>query len=278
MTVLHHQQPRLVPPPIPEPQHSRSSSHEWMSRTKSFASRASTRGSFSVRRKLNAYNGSRRPQIGAPTDFRHVENSLPRGTFRFRPLELSIYMPDNRLSPLSLRQFGIEGDEEPILSYPQPVALSHSRSESALSNFSIPRKPLSSHPSCYGRIERPSIDTRSSSTNSAWISEPLAPRPGVPKSPSTQELMAALQEELPQTPPKARLRSFSEAPRMIARESAQLDRVKLVLQEKMELERRLKDLDNIIEERRSVYMSSRANSIYTVSEGQSSRSSYCFSI
>ena len=266
MTILHHQ-PSLVPPPIPEPQHDRFSSHEWMARTKSFASRASTRGSFSVRRKLNAYNGPRRPQISAPTNFRHVENALPRGTLRFRPLELSIYMPDKRLSPLSLPQFGIEDDEEPILSCPQPAALTHSRSESALSNFSIPRKPLGSHPSCYGRIERPSIDTKASSTTSAWPSEPLAPRPGVPKSPSTQELMAALQQELPQAPPKARLRSFSEAPRIISRDSAQLDRVKLVLQEKMELERRLKDLDNIIEERRSVYLSSRANSIYTVSEG-----------
>src|SRR5436309_14492440 len=101
MTILHHQ-PTLIPPPIPETQHSRSSSYEWMSRTRSFASRASTRGSFSVRRKLNAYNEPRRPQIGAPTDFRHVENALPRGTFRFRPLELIIYMPKHRLSPLSL--------------------------------------------------------------------------------------------------------------------------------------------------------------------------------
>jgi hypothetical protein len=79
--------------------------------------------------------------------------------------------------------------------------------------------------------------------------------------------MAALEQELPQAPPTARLRSFSEAPQLISRDSAQFGRVKLVLQEKIELERRLKDLDNIIEERRSMYMSSRANSIYTVTEG-----------
>jgi hypothetical protein len=266
MTILHHQ-PRLVPPPVPEPQDSRSSSHEWMSRTKTFASRASVRGSFSVRRKLNAYNGSRRPHIGAPTDFRHVQNALPRRADRFRPLELSIYMPDNQLSPL-LPHFGAVDDEaDSILSYPAP-ALVHSRSESALSNFSIPRKPLNAHKSVHGRLEGLSVHTTSSSSGSEQAAQPLQSRLGLPESPSAQELMAALQEELPQSPPKARLRSNTEPPRIINRESAQVDRVKMVLQEKLELEKRLQDLDSIIEERRSVYMSSRANSIYAVSEGQ----------
>lgn len=74
-----------------------------MSRSKSFASRASSRGSFSVRRKLNAYNGPRRPrmEIGPPSDFRHLENAMPsRRNEGFRPLELSIYMPQNQLSPI----------------------------------------------------------------------------------------------------------------------------------------------------------------------------------
>lgn len=266
MTILHHQ-PRLVPPPIPEPQDSRSSSHEWMSRTKSFASRASIRGSFSVRRKLNAYNGPRRPHISAPTDFRHVENALTRRTDRFRPLELSIYMPDNQLSPL-LPHFGAADDEaDSVLSYPAPV-LVHARSESALSNFSIPRKPLNAHKSVHGRLEGLSIHTISSSSGSESLCHPLQPQPVLPESPSAQELMTALQEELPQSPPKARLRSNTAPPRIINRESAQVDRVKLVLQEKLELEKRLQDLENIIEKRRSVYLSSRANSIYAVSEGQ----------
>jgi len=80
--------------------------------------------------------------------------------------------------------------------------------------------------------------------------------------------MAALEAELPQAVPRARLRSNTEPPRIINRESAQVDRVKLVLQEKLELEKRLQDLDSILEERRSVYLNSRANSIYAVSEGQ----------
>ena len=261
MTILHHQ-PRLIPPPIPEPQHSRSSSYEWISRTKSFASRASSRGSFSVRRKLNAYNGPRRPHIGAPTDFRHVQNALPRRTDRFRPLELSIYMPDNQLSPLLPHFGGADDDADSILSYPAP-ALLHSRSESALSNFSIPRKPLNVHKSVHGRLEGLSLHT-----SSALASHPVQPRRSLPESPSEQELMAALEAELPQAVPRARLRSNTEPPRIINRESAQVDRVKLVLQEKLELEKRLQDLDSILEERRSVYLNSRANSIYAVSEGQ----------
>jgi hypothetical protein len=266
MTILHHQ-PRLIPPPIPEPQHNRSSSHEWMSRTKSFASRASSRGSFSVRRKLNAYNGPRRPHIGAPTDFRHVQNALPRRTDRFRPLELSIYMPDNQLSPLLPHFGGVDDDADSLLSYPAPARI-HSRSESALSNFSIPRKPLNAHKSVHGRLEGLSLHTAPSSMASALASHPVQPRRSLPESPSEQELMAALQEELPQAIPRARLRSNTEPPRIINRESAQVDRVKLVLQEKLELEKRLQDLDSIIEERRSVYLSSRANSIYALSEGQ----------
>jgi len=265
MTILHHQ-PRLIPPPIPEAQHSRSSSHEWMSRTKSFASRASSRGSFSVRRKLNAYNGPRRPHIGAPTDFRHVQNALARRTDRFRPLELSIYMPDNQLSPLLPHFGGVDDEADSILSYPAP-ALVHSRSESALSNFSIPRKPLGVHKSVHGRLEGLSIHTTSSPFASALASHPVHPRTSLPESPSEQELMAALQDELPQVLPRARLRSNTEPSRIINRESAQVDRVKLVLQEKLELEKRLRDLDSILEERRSVYLSSRANSIYAVSKG-----------
>lgn len=265
MTILHHQ-PRLVPPPIPEPQDSRSLSHEWITRTKSFASRASIRGSFSVRRKLNAYNGPRRPHISAPTDFRHVENALPRRIDRFRPLELSIYMPDNQLSPLLPHFCDMHDEENSILSYPEP-ALVHTRSDSALSNFSIPRKPLNAHKSVHSRVEGLSIHTTLSS-GSELASQPLQPPPSLPESPSAMELMAALQDELPQSLPKARLRSNTEPPRIINRESAQVDRVKLVLQEKLELEKRLQDLDNMIEERRSIYLSSRTTSVHTVSEGQ----------
>jgi hypothetical protein len=176
-------------------------------------------------------------------------------------------MPDNQLSPLLPHFGGADDEADSVLSYPAP-ALVHSRSESALSSFSIPRKPLNAHKSVHGRLEDLSVHTASSSNGSERFTQQIQPQQALPESPSEQELMAALQEELPQTPPKARLRSNTEPPRIINRDSAQVDRVKMVLQEKLELEKRLQDLDSIIEERRSVYLSSRANSIYAVSEGQ----------
>ena len=249
---IEHHQPRLVPPPIPEPEERPSTrGREWVDRSRSFASRASSRGSFSVRRKLNAYNGPRRTRqfaISGPTDFRHVENSMPRRREVFRPLELSIYMPENQLSPI-LPHFGsddlsFESNDLKDLPYP-PVALTHSRSESALS-FRIPRKPLRS----------------SSRASSEWTAQ-FKPRPD---SLSTQELLAALENELPKAPPPARLRAMTEPPA--------LERVKSALHEKFELERRLKDIDEKIEERRSIYMSSRPTSRATSSRPTSVSSVY----
>jgi hypothetical protein len=237
---IEHQQPRLIPPPIPEPQERPSTrSREWVARSKSFASRASSRGSFSVRRKLNTYNGPRRPRIGAPSDFRHVENSMPRRTERFRPLELSIYMPDNQLSPI-LPHFATDDLSFPTdvledLPYPQTAMTSHSRSDSALS-FRIPRKPV-----------------RSNSGSSEWTAH-FQPRPG---SLNAQELLAALEKELPKAPRPARLRAMTEPPAY--------ERVKSALHEKFELEQRLKAIDEVIEERRSIYLSSRPTSRATVS-------------
>jgi hypothetical protein len=233
---IEHHQPRLIPSPIPEPQERPSTrGREWATRTRSFASRASSRGSFSVRRKLNAYNGPRRPRIGAPSDFRHVENSIPRRTETFRPLELSIYMPENQLSPI-LPHFGaiddlsFPSDDLKDLPYP-PTALTHSRSESALS-FRIPRKPVRS----------------SSGTSSEWTAN-FRPRP---ESLSAQELLAALETQLPKAPPPARLRAMTEPPAY--------ERVKSALHEKFELEQRLRDIDVIIEERKSIYLNSRPTS------------------
>jgi hypothetical protein len=258
MTILHDQ-PRLVPPPTLEPHHRRSSSREWASRTRSVVSRASTRASFSVKRKLNAYNGSRRPQIGAPTDFRHVQNAILRETEKFRPLELSIYLPNGRLSPL-LPHFGDAEDEEPAL--PLPPVL-HTRSPSAMSNFSIPRKPLNSHRSV------PALGTDAREVSSSeWVTHPLRPRPSLPESLSTHELLAALEEEIPRSPPTARLRSNTEPPRFFRRDSEQFERVKSILQEKVELERRIRDIDSIIEERQSVYFSSRAPSVFSTSAAE----------
>jgi hypothetical protein len=194
---------------------------EWVDRTKSFASRASSRGSFSVRRTLNAYNGPRRPRISGPTEFRHVENALPRRTERFRPLELSIYAPQNQLSP--------------IISHFEPVDNTLAASiDSRPDSFQIARKPVRSSSRTSGASE--------------WTAH-YKPRP---ESLSTEQLLAALESDLPKAPAPARLRSMTEPPAY--------QRVKSALHEKYELEQRLKDIEETIEERKSIYLSSRPTS------------------
>jgi len=248
---IEHHQPRLIPPPIPESQERPSTrGREWVSRSKSFASRASSRGSFSVRRKINAYNGPRRPRIGAPSDFRHLDNAMPRRTEGFRPLELSIYMPQNRLSPLLLphcRPDDLSFPPDDMKELPRPPsAMTHTRSDSSLS-FRIARKPLRS-------------DSRASSE---WTAQ-FQPRPD---SLTANELLARLETDMPKPPPPARLRAMTEPPTY--------ERIKSALHEKFELEQKLKDIDEVIEERKSIYLSSRPTSratshprsIYSESQG-----------
>lgn len=259
---VEHSQPRLVKPPMFEPQ-GRRSARSVVARTRESASRAFRRGSFSVRRRLFAYSSSRggsssspssrRPRIGSPSDFRHVEQgAAPRTQQRFRPLELSIYM-ENRLSPL-LPHF--TGDEEPVST--------HSRSESALS-YQIPRKPV--------------------------FPSDFQPRP---RSMSTSELLETL-KGLPQIPQPARLRASSEAPvyervKSALHEQYELEqklkeveetiekrqsiypvyeRVKSALHERCELEQKLKDIEEAIVERQSIYMNSRPTSRATMGSRQS---------
>lgn len=205
-----------------------------------------------MRRRLNAYNGyqPRRPQISAPMDFRHVDHAPFAGRKQnFRPLELSIYMPENQLSPI-LNHFGT-GDDIPsdprnkqLPAFP-PAVMTHTRSESALSHR-IARKPLRSS-------SRASMDWNQNAR---------------PVSIEAQELMAALDIRLPQEPAPARLRSMT-AP-------AGYERVKSALHEKHELEQKLRDIDEAIEERKSIYMNSRptsratsrARSIYAETQGE----------
>lgn len=230
---IEHHQPRLIASPIaaPEPR-----GREWVARSKDFASRASSRGSFSVRRHLNAYNGyqPRRPQISAPMDFRHVDHPLSGRKPSFRPLELSIYMPENQLSPI-LTHFGTIDDlsfdprNKELPAFP-PSAMTHTRSESALSHHRIPRKPVRS----------------SSHVSMDWAHKPR------PESIEARELFAAMESQLPQAPAQARLRSMT-AP-------AGYERVKSAIQEKNELEQRLRDIEETIEERKSIYMNSRPTS------------------
>lgn len=106
---------------------------------------------FSRRKK------TRRPQISNPLNFQHVGSgavnfrtstqNLARSGTSFRPLELSIYEPTNRVSPLLPYFIG----PNPDLAIPQPARTRevfdddsttlHSRSHSSIS-FHIPRRPV----------------------------------------------------------------------------------------------------------------------------------------
>ncbi|OKL58003.1 hypothetical protein UA08_06689 [Talaromyces atroroseus] len=152
-----HSQPHLVPPmklvfygDLPSPggtiPQSRSSLSlpPWIHETKTMANRASQRASVLLaRRKTQS-----RPIIGAPTNFRRVDT--PRRRSSFRPLELSIYSPGNRLSDLP--EFSHFDLDSPVPPSPLPKALmspfnsaGHRRRESG--PFQLARKPVGSAPS-----------------------------------------------------------------------------------------------------------------------------------
>lgn len=115
-----YDQPQLVPQPRAEPNQQRpSTSHsvsqhvsQWVSASRDYATRASSRASVSTLTRPRPSHS--RPSISHPTEFRHFdgpegiqsmldEAPMPvRRRRSFRPLELSIYMPNGcgHLSPL----------------------------------------------------------------------------------------------------------------------------------------------------------------------------------
>lgn len=269
--LIQYDQPRLIPPHYvpqdperPSTQSSiRPSTREWMARGRDYAASTATRGSLSVRRRFqHGTHISRRPQISAPSNFIHLRSESQQSD-RFRALELSIYMGDSQLSPI-LSHFEVEASP----SYP-PAALLHTRSESALSNFTIPRKPVRNRKVSTGRLESPLPDLPvDAETTRDKRQELFLPRPA---SLSTQDLLAALQEQLPKPPPLARMRSKTSPVQMLHNpHSEQCIRVKSILQERQDLDDRLRDIETIIEERQSVYMGGSSMSVVsTAAQGQS---------
>ncbi|QKX58178.1 uncharacterized protein TRUGW13939_05299 [Talaromyces rugulosus] len=154
-----HSQPHLVPPmklvfydSLPSPglrPESKSSLPPWMHETKSLASKASRRASILVRRQT-----PKRPTISAPRDFRRTD--MPRGRVAsFRPLELSIYLPGNRLSDLpEFNSFDLGAPGQP--SPPEKALVSPFNSASHLRRqsgpFQLTRKPIGSAPSRRGSM------------------------------------------------------------------------------------------------------------------------------
>lgn len=191
-----YDQPRPNPPPRREPRHQRSASHsstltlttKLADRSRSLASRASSRGSVLLRGSVVG-GRPRRPTIGAPSDFRRVEGDFgQRRAEGFRPLELSIYHPFNRLSPLP--DFCSSADEEGPADedLPPPPLPAFVRTTSVMSlpssEHRIARKPISTpssdaawHPRTHQSFD--ALSTVSGLGND-WEVQSLRPRPSLP--------------------------------------------------------------------------------------------------
>jgi hypothetical protein len=134
---VSHNQPHLVPPmklvfydEMPKspgfPPRSANRVSHWVSQGKDFASRTSDRTSLTIKKKLS------KQSISVPVAVVRADD-VPLRRQHFRPLELSIYLPGNRLSDLP--EFGdVDFTDDGEIQIP-PKALLRSRSENMLQSF-----------------------------------------------------------------------------------------------------------------------------------------------
>ncbi len=250
-----YDQPKPLPPLKPDLDEERPCTRssfappQWLVEGRGLMSRASSRASFSGRRST-----TRRPTISTPSDFRRVH--IPTGRRQsFKPLELSIYMPGNRLSPLPMF---CEGSGEGLVEPAYPVnALVRARSDSLIyrpsTGFTIPRKPVASISEISSTNEsRLSTDARLARCSMSTQSRSLSLRLGCSDldSESTKEFLAALDTRLPKSPSPLRTRSSTEPGFTIHRRASEQSlRLRTHLEERQQMERRLRDIDTIAEEK-----------------------------
>ena len=140
-----HDQPHLVPPmklvfydEMPQspmmPPRSPHRVSQWVSHGRDIASRASDRASLRVRKKVS------KQSITAPILITHPSDLPFRREPRYRPLELSIYLPGNRLSDLPEFE-DIDFTDTGVIQLP-PKALLRARSEDLLNSRSSPSQKL----------------------------------------------------------------------------------------------------------------------------------------
>ncbi|KAL8977535.1 MAG: hypothetical protein Q9205_006682 [Flavoplaca limonia] len=247
-----YQQPQPISAPLfdfddirPASRASRAS--QFIAESRNLASRASRRASSATRRST-----SRRPTIGAPSDFRRVD--LPRGrTPNFRPLQLSIYLPGNELPCLPTFQEAEEEDNAGLV-YPAQ-ALVKSRSDSMLSrpsaSFTIPRKPVPSRTVSLDQT-RCSMESRFTFNDLSSIADSRAVhrRPSLAARQSTQDFLDSLDARLPQSPPALQHKSGPEPVyTLYRRASEQSLRLRTHLEERSRIESLLPECDTILEEK-----------------------------
>ncbi|KAI9847110.1 MAG: hypothetical protein M1838_001014 [Thelocarpon superellum] len=223
----------------------------WMADTRSLALQASVRSRDYVRsrrrksRSLSRHG--RRPAIGAPWDFRRMEEERPRRLGEFRPLQLSIYLPENRLSPLPF--FDLYGEEDEGssggLESPPPAHVPRTSVYSIPSStMSIRRKPVGSGSLQRSSDTRRSIESRSTpaTLNSEWTAQALRPRPSIPDSLAS--------EDLSRSSPAKHTRSRTEPLQSAWVREVEPIRVSLGLEEPQDLLRKLQAFETIVEEGR----------------------------
>ncbi|MCJ1389672.1 hypothetical protein MMC18_002529 [Xylographa bjoerkii] len=249
------QQPPLIPPPkidfgISHPiTRDNSQTSRWNSDNRTLLSRASSITSHATKKSR-----SRRPTIGAPSDFRRVETPLGRQEKGFRPLELSIYVPGNELPPLPVFNRDGLGDLN-RLEAPPYAHLRKTRSETVLSRsstvFSVPRKTVGPQ-RCYSRA-----DSVYSYDDSASLSPSMLSRShsiyvdaitALPQ--STLSFLDLLDEgPRPPVPLKIKTRNRSRSPDPVRRNASDQNmRLRAHIEERQEMESRLQDFDTIVEE------------------------------
>ena len=211
---------------------------------------------------------TRRPTISGPFDFQQVATGAPRrnGSLRrtgsFRPLQLSIYVPGNELSPLPVfDDVWDEEDKTSGLQIPAPV-LTKARSDTMLSRasttFTIPRKPVPSRTVSLDATSRISMDSSYTCMFSDYkyaaetlVTQTPRRRPSLAASQSTQDFLDALDARLPRSPPAAALspiKAVAEPPTVYRRASEQSLRLRTHLEERQQIERKGMECDTILED------------------------------
>ncbi|KAI9695698.1 MAG: hypothetical protein M1820_008461 [Bogoriella megaspora] len=194
-TTIHAEQPQPVAVPRAQPQfvtarpntgYSTKSLSNWMVNGWDAASKVSTRPSFSTLRPRTAES---KILISGPTDFRRVDGvgAPRRRREEFRPLELSIYLPHNRLSPLPDFNKSDWTAKLPELEMPRPAMLRpHTDPLLTFSSndFTVQRKPIRS------TMDSPNI--------------PRSNRSSLTYAPTIQSDALTLQTQLPTVPSRAR--------------------------------------------------------------------------
>jgi hypothetical protein len=280
-----YEQPRPVPQPCAEPMHPRPSTSQsvsrhvsqWVSSSREYAARASSRASISTLTRPRRSHS--RPSISRPTDFRHFDGlddvpsmlDTPRPVRRggsFRPLELSIYLPDGcgNLSPLpdfddedcwTAQPAGLERPAEAL------VRVRDSRTSSLFSNptttsYLIQRKPVgsgsrgSSRSSVRSQGSETTRERRLSGTTMGTMATPtLAYLPEHSQLDSTLEVPSIKRSRTSGALSPARVLSRLPSPSRSRANTAPSSRPASLRRTKTDVDDAIRELNTIVEERRA---------------------------